>query len=76
MQVFFKYILIFKNQSNINIDALKIFYRLTLSFRLNSSSEKPSIELNVMEIAMYILIVFCYSQVFLGSKISYFQEKQ
>ena len=42
--VFFKDMLIFKKQSN--IDSLKIFFRLTLPFRLNSS--KPSIDLNVM----------------------------
>ena len=42
--VFFKDMLIFKKQSN--IESLKIFFRLTLPFRLNSS--KPYIDLNVM----------------------------
>ena len=39
VQVFFKDMLIFKKQSN--IDSLKISYRLTLPFKLNSSKWKP-----------------------------------
>ena len=43
---FFKDMLIFKKQSN--IDSLKIFFRFALPFRLIVPSEKPNIGLNDM----------------------------
>ena len=71
VQVFFKDMLIFKKQSN--IDSLKISYRLTLPFRSVSSKWKTIYWVECYVIFLYYLIVCYYSPVFLGIKIPCFQ---
>ena len=71
VQVFFKDMLIFKKQSK--IDSLKISYRLTLPFRSLSSKWKIIYWVKCYVIFLYYLIVYYYSQVFLGIKIPCFQ---
>ena len=68
VQVFFKDMLIFKEQNN--IDSLKTRYCLTLPLRLNSSKWKTIYWVESHVIFLYILIVYYYSQVFLGIKVS------
>ena len=82
VQVFFKDMLIFRKQSN--IDSLKIFYRLTLPSRLNSFKLKAFYWLecyvncyayfNRLLLLTNFLILTCnVGYLRLGIKISYFQ---
>ena len=64
VQVFFKDMLIFKKQSN--IDSLKISYRLTLPFRLNSFAWKALYWVECCEKYIYFncLLVLTSSELF------------